>query len=216
MSRWLTNVFRLGLKELSSLSRDLVMMGAPLHLHAGGIYTVATGVRDRCGERRRRGDRRRRFRTVAPPARCAAAAPLQDAASGSTAAWSDAMMDRGDVTFVLDLPPRWRPISGRTASRPSSCWSTRPRPVTQAGSGPGIRISSRRNTLDFLESRGAASDCRPKVVSRVYFSPSLDSRLVPTRCRSWENVTILSMILVGAAVIRSAGAAPSSTCWSYR
>ncbi len=201
MSRWMSNVFRLGLKELSSLSRDVVMMVLICYTFTVAIYTVATGIRteitnaavavvdndeSELSQRVRDALQEPYFRH-----------PLRIDRSAV-----DRMMDNGDVTFVLDLPPRLEAdlLAGR---KPIIQLLVDATAMTQAGVGTTyIQNIVAAETLDFLESRGAVNRLPAQVVPRVYFNPNLESFWFNSVMQILENITILSMILVGAAVIR--------------
>ena len=45
MRQWLTNVFRLGLKELSSLRADPVLILLIVYIFSFAVYSVATGAK---------------------------------------------------------------------------------------------------------------------------------------------------------------------------
>ncbi len=45
MMRWFQNVFRLGLKEIASLSRDVVMVILIIYVFTVAVYAMATGIK---------------------------------------------------------------------------------------------------------------------------------------------------------------------------
>jgi ABC-2 type transport system permease protein len=201
MSRWLANVFRLGLKELSSLSRDVVMMVLIIYTFTLAIYTVSTGVRTDVANAAVAvvdGDDSELSRRL----RDALQLPYFKKPIRIDRSAIDAMMDRGDVTFVLDLPPRLE-ADLLAARKPTIQLLVDATAMTQAGVGTTyIQNIIAKETFDFLESRGAAQELPAKVASRVFFNPNLESTWFNSVMQILENVTILSMILVGAAVIR--------------
>jgi ABC-2 type transport system permease protein len=201
MLTWLSNVFRLGLKELASLVSDKVLFAFIIYSFSFSVYSVATGVkteienasiavvdgdRSALSSRLREAFLRPYFR---PPA-------VIDRAE------LDPVMDDGERTFVLDIPPRFEAdaLRGRQPELQLNIDATA---MTQAGVGAGyIDAIVQREAADFLQARGDASAVPVKTVSRVFFNPNLEGAWFHSVMSVMENITILSILLVGAAVIR--------------
>jgi ABC-2 type transport system permease protein len=71
--------------------------------------------------------------------------------------------------------------------------------MTQAGVGAGYIDAI---VQDFLQSRGDTAAIPVKTVSRAFFNPNLEGAWFHSVMAVMENITILSILLVGAAVIR--------------
>ncbi|QQP93529.1 ABC transporter permease (plasmid) [Skermanella sp. TT6] len=201
MTTWLSNVFRLGLKELASLAGDKVLFAFILYSFSFSVYSVATGVKTEIenasvavvdGDHSALSSRLREaflqpyFR---PPA-------LIDRAE------LDPAMDRGEWTFVLDIPPRFEADALR-GLRPELQLNIDATAMTQAGVGAGyIEAIVQREAIDFLRARGDAAAVPIDAVTRAWFNPNLEGAWFHSVMAVMENITILSILLVGAAVIR--------------
>lgn len=196
----LRDVWWLGLKELSSLRRDPVLVVLIAYTFTLAVYSVAAGANtevrnaavaivdeDGSALSRQIGD------AVAPPW-FQAPVPI----AGNTV---DAAMDAGRYTFVLDVPPRFEAdlLAGRDPTLQLSVDATA---VTQAAVGATYlaRIID-DEVQDLLRSRGAAGPPIDLVV-RARFNPNLDSARFTAVMQVINNITILGIILVGAAVLR--------------
>ncbi|HVM86152.1 MAG TPA: ABC transporter permease [Candidatus Binatia bacterium] len=201
MGRHLANVFRLGLKELASLSRDVVMMALILYTFTLAVYDVAKGVRtevqnaavaviDEDGSE----FSRRIIDAIQPPYfQHPRLIERRDV---------DAALDRGTVTFVVDLPPKLEAdlLRGR---QPEIGIDVDATAMTQAGVGTTyLQNIIARAAADFLKSRGEAVAAPATVVTRALFNPNLESIRFNAVMQVLEDITILSIILVGAAVMR--------------
>ena len=106
MRRWIENVFHLGLKELASLSRDVVMVVLIIYVFTVAVYSEATGHengREQC----RRGRRRcRPVDVVIPDQGCPAAALIFSTPREIDRSEVDQLLDKGQYTFILEIPPR--------------------------------------------------------------------------------------------------------------
>lgn len=201
MMRWLHNVYHLGIKELSSFLHDVVMMVLIVYTFTVAIYSVANGVRTEVVNAAIAvvdsddSELSRRLRDALQP-------PYFMTPFRIDRAEVDPAMDRGEVTFVLDLPPRLEAdvLAGR---RPVIQILVDATAMTQAGVGTSyLQKIIAEETYGFLKSRGMGEQWPAKVVSRVYFNPNLDSTWFSAVMQIIENVTILAMMLAGAAVIR--------------
>jgi ABC-2 type transport system permease protein len=201
VGRHLSNIFRLGLKELRSLSRDIVMLALIFYTFTIAVHDVAKGVQtevknaavavvDDDGS-----DYSRRLRD-------AIQSPFFQTPLQIDRRDVDAALDNGTVTFVLDLPPNLEKdlLSGR---RPEIGLDIDATAMTQAGVGAGyIENIIAQTTQEFLGSRGEALALPATAVTRAYFNPNLESTRFNAVMQVLENITILSVILVGAAVMR--------------
>ena len=201
MGQHLSNIFRLGLKELRSLSRDGVMLVLIVYTFTIAVHDVAKGVQtevknaavaviDDDGS-----EYSRRLIDALQP-------PYFQAPSRIDRRDVDSALDRGTVTFVLDLPPSLEKdlLAGR---RPEIGLDIDATAMTQAGVGAGyIENIITQTTEEFLGSRGQGIALPATVVTRAYFNPNLESVRFNAVMQVLEDITILSVILVGAAVMR--------------
>lgn len=201
MARWFLNVFRLGLKELASLASDKVLAAFIIYSFTISIYSEATGINTEVAN--------------APIAivdsdRSVLSARIRDGllkpffrlprAIDRSAV--DRGMDTGAYAFVLDIPPRLEAdlLRGRNPTIQLNIDATA---MTQAAVGGGYIASIvQQETGAYLQSRGIDSEPPIRGVSRAYFNPNLESVWFKAVDAIVENVTMLSILLVGAAVIR--------------
>jgi ABC-2 type transport system permease protein len=199
--RRLTNVFRLGVKELYSLARDPVLLLLIVYTFTFAIYTVANGVQTEVrnasiaivDEDRSVLSERLREAFLRPYFQPAALIDLDQI---------DAAMDQGIYSFVLDIPAGFEAdtLSDRSPTIQLNVDATA---MTLAGNGSAyVRNIVNAEVLKFL-SRAEASMALPVTLEvRAKFNPNLDSSWFMAVMQIINNITILAIILAGAAVIR--------------
>ena len=201
MGRWLSNVFRLGLKEFGSLASDKVLAFFLVYSFSFAIYTQATGVNTEI--------------TNAPIAvvdsdRSALSARIRDGLlkpyfrrpalidRGDV----DRTMDRGTYSFVLDVPPHLEAdvVNGRVPTLQLNIDATA---MTYAGIG-GAYVESivQQETKNYFKARGIGAQFPITPVTRALFNPNLEGLWFHAVMEVLEAVSMLSILLVGAAVIR--------------
>jgi ABC-2 type transport system permease protein len=114
----------------------------------------------------------------------------------------DAGMDKGDYTFVLDIPPNFQRdvLAGRVPTAQLNVDATR---MTQAFTGSGyIQQIVSGEVNDFLRRYRSIADLPVELVLRMRFNPNLDQAWFGSLMEIINNVTMLSIILTGAALIR--------------
>lgn len=201
MRRGLAIVFRLGIKELYSLLRDPVLMALILYTFTGAVYTVARGVQTEL--------RNAAIALVdedhsAISARIAGAflPPYFQPVVLIGAETVNAGMDGGLYAFVLDIPPRFEAdlLAGR---RPVVQLNVDATAMTTAGNGARyVQAIIAAETAAFLDRGDGASTLPVKLIIRAKFNPNLDSGWFMAVMQVINNVTILAIVLGGAAVIR--------------
>jgi ABC-2 type transport system permease protein len=111
-------------------------------------------------------------------------------------------MNAGQYAFVLDIPPRFEAdvLSGRDPALQLNIDATA---MTQAAVGGGY-ISSivQQETTNYLHSRGIDRELPMRSVARAFFNPNLEGIWYNAIDALMENLTMLTILLVGAAVIR--------------
>lgn len=198
---FLSNVFRLGLKELASLATDKVLVAFIVYSFSFSVYSVATGVKTEIENANI---------AVVDSDRSALSSRINESflrpyfrpSSLIDRSDVDPAMDRGERTFVLDIPPRFEAdaLRGRQPALQLNIDATA---MTQAGVGAGyIEQIVQREATDFLQARGDAPTLPVSGVVRAYFNPNLEGAWFHSVMAVMENITILSILLVGAAVIR--------------
>jgi ABC-2 type transport system permease protein len=201
MRRWLANVFRLGVKELSSLLSDKVLFAFIIYSFSFNIYSEATGIKTEIAN--------------APVAivdsdhsalsqriRDGLLEPFFRAPASIDRSTVDSAMDFGTYAFVLDIPPRLEAdaMRGRVPALQLNIDATA---MTQAAVGDGYIASIvRQETASYLQSRGIESELPVRAVTRAFFNPNLESVWFHAIDAILENVTMIAILLVGAAVIR--------------
>ena len=201
MRRWLANVLHLGLKEISSLAADRVLLVFIAYSFTVMVYTEAKGIRTEVENAnvavvdndRSQLSSRVRDALLAPQFR---PAPVIDRGQ------VDPLMDRGRQTFVLDIPPRFEAdvLAGRSPVLQLNIDATA---MAQAGIGAGfIERIVLAETIAWLQARGIEAGLPVRPVVRAFFNPNLESVRSQSVISLVENITMISILLVGAAVIR--------------
>ncbi|PWR17977.1 ABC transporter permease [Zavarzinia compransoris] len=201
MKQRLATIFRLGVKELRSLRADPVMLFLVFYTFTVAIYTVATGARfdvhdaavaivDEDGSALSRA-----LADAIRPPQFKPAVPL-----GAEAI--DRAMDEGRFVFVIDIPPRFEAdvLAGR---RPEIQINVDATAMTQAGNGLAYLRGVIADTVgDRLRREAPAPDGAVAVITRARFNPNLASEWFTPVMQVINNITILTVILTGAAFIR--------------
>lgn len=201
MLRRLENIFQLGIKELYSLRGDPVMVFLILYTFTFAIYTVSRGVKT---EVRNASvaivdeDRSALSRQIT----AALLKPYFKTPRLISGHEIDAELDSGRSTFVLDIPPKFEAdiLAGR---RPVLQISVDATAMTLAGNGTGyIQSIVAAEVATFLQQPPDAMRSPVVLIQRARFNPNLESSWFMAIMQIINNVTMLSMILAGAAVIR--------------
>ena len=201
MQRWLQNVFRLGLKEFASLSRDVVMVALIIFEFTGAVYSEADAMKTDINNVKVAvvdAD----HSTLSARIRDAIQPPYFRAPQEIDRSELDELLDKGAYTFILQIPPRLESdlLSNRGPSIQVNVDATA---VAQAAVGTAyIQEIIARETASFLNIRNVAAAIPIDVVVRALFNQNLEAMRFTASMGVINNVTILSIILVGAAVIR--------------
>ena len=114
----------------------------------------------------------------------------------------DAAMDEGRQTFVIDIPPEFQSdvLAGH---RPTIQLNVDATAMTQAGNGARYVQSIIAQEIEtFLNERGATTERPVELVVRAKFNPNLESAWFMAVMQIVNNLTLLAIVLTGAAVIR--------------
>ncbi|WP_018410671.1 ABC transporter permease [Methyloversatilis thermotolerans] len=199
--RHLLNIYRLGIKELRSLWHDKVLLIMIVWAFSGGIYTAATATSQELHN--------------APIAlvdqdrsvlsgRLAAAfyGPYFKMPDIITPDRVDPALDRGEYTFVLDIPPDFERdvLAGEAPAIQLNIDATR---MSQAFVGAGyIQNIVQGEVSEFVQHRRDGAVSPVSLVPTVKFNPNLTSAWFGSVMEIINNITMLSVILTGAALIR--------------
>lgn len=201
MRRHLANVYRLGVKELWALWRDPMMMVLTVWTFTGAVWMAATAapetlhlapiaVVDEDGS--------------ALSARIASAFyPPQFAPPARLSlAEVDPVLDAGDFTFVLDVPPGFQRdvLAGRAPRLQLNIDATR---MSQAYAGDGLVQAIVMGEVDEFVRRHRGVATPPiDLALRARFNPAMQQSWFGALMELVGHVTMLSIVLTGAALIR--------------
>nr|WP_298969208.1 ABC transporter permease [uncultured Halomonas sp.] len=199
--RRIANIYRLGVKEFWSLLRDPIMLVLIVYVFTASVYTSATAMPETLNN-----------------------APIaivdEDESPLSTRIVSafyppqfvhpqiitfqemDAGLDAGDYTFVLVIPANFQRdvLAGRGPDIQLNIDATR---MSQAFSGNSYVQQIVMGEINEFVSRYRASTIPPvNLALRARFNPGLDQAWFGSLMSIIDNVTMLSIILTGAALIR--------------
>lgn len=194
-------IYRLGLKELRSVLADPVLVILLIWTFTFAIYEVAENAQMEVANAsiavvdEDRSEMSRRIQD-------AFLAPYFKPAVEISGHEIDAAMDAGKFIFVVNIPPRFEAdlLSRR---RPEIQVNIDATAMSVAGNGASyIQNIILQETLDALDARGTMIDLPINVVERARFNPNLNSTWFMAVMQIINNVTVLAMILTGAALIR--------------
>lgn len=200
--RSLGNIYRLGVKELWSLLRDPTMIVLILYVFTLSVYTAATAMPESLHHAAiaiiDEDDSQLSNRIVTafyPPQ---FVTPVMATSQRET----DAGMDRGEYTFVLDIPPNFQRdlLAGKQTAIQLNVDATR---MTQAFTGNAyIQQIISGEITEFLARHRSETALPVDLALRAKFNPSLDKAWFGSLMQIINSITMLSIILTGAALIR--------------
>ena len=194
------NIFRLVIKELRSIRADPTMLILVVYAFSISVNTVATGAvteatnlsvgivdEDGSGLSRQIAEALRRP-TFQPPVQI-------------TASEIDPSMDQGKLLFVVEIPPNFE--SDVRAQRKTGIQiNVDATAVAQAGNGASyLRTAIANEIQSFLSGRGDSGG-PINVVVRAAFNPNLKTSWFSAMTQVINQITLLTVILTGAALIR--------------
>jgi ABC-2 type transport system permease protein len=201
MPRSLDNIFRLGIKELYSLRGDPVIVFLILYTFTVAIYTVANGVKTEV-RNASIGVVDEDHSNLSRQFTAALLRPYFKPPQLLSNAEIDAALDSGRQAFVVDIPPKFEAdiLAGRGPTVQISVDATA---MTLAGNGTAyIQSILAAEVESYLERQSGDVSSPITLVLRSRFNPNLESSWFTAIMQIINNVTMLSMILAGAAVIR--------------
>jgi ABC-2 type transport system permease protein len=197
----LANIAQLGIKELRGLARDTVMVFLIFFVFTIAVYNQAT---------------------VSPETLNRAAISIVDEDQSQLSARiagafypprflrpklitpgeMDRRMDEGTDTFALDIPPHFERdvLNGRANELQLNVDATM---VSQAFAGAGyIQSIASGEIIDFLRRYRSAAPAPVDLDLRAVFNPNLDRVWFGAVTSLISQITMLSIVLTGAALIR--------------
>ena len=200
-SRHLDNIYRLGVKELWSLWRDPMMLVLIVFVFTYSLYLASTSQPETLQK-----------------------APIaivdEDVSALSQRIVSafyppyfnppqliqlpevDKVMDEGKYTFVLVIPPKFQQhvLAGRSPELQLNIDATR---MSQAFTGNGsIQQIVMSEISEFVQRYRGSTALSIDTVVRMRFNPSLNKSWFATLMQIVNHITMLSIVLTGAALIR--------------
>lgn len=195
------NILHLGVKELRGLLRDPVMLFLIIYAFSLAIYTAATAMPETLNKApiaivdEDRSQLSQRISDAFYP-------PHFMPPSLISLREMDARMDAGLDTFALTIPASFQRnlLAGRNPSIQLNVDATR---MGQAFTGSGyIQIIVGNEISRFLQAYGADPTPPVELALRARFNPQLNKTWFGAVMKLIDNVTMLSIILTGAALLR--------------
>ncbi len=201
MNASLAKIYRLGIKELWSLVRDPMMLVLIVYTFTVSIYIAATAMPESLHN--------------APIAIVDEdGSPLSARIISSfypphfktptmiSLAEVDAGMDQGDYTFALNIPPNFQ-RDVLAGSAPTIQLNVDATLMTQAFTGNGyIQQIVASEVAEFVTRYRSTTVPPVDLALRMRFNPNLEQSWFGSLMEIINNVTMLSIILTGAALIR--------------
>ncbi len=197
----LANVINLGVKELRGLARQPIMLVLIAYVFTLSVYSESKAMPESLN-------------------RAAIAIVDEDQSTLSTRITTafyapyfvppvlidqqemDARLDAGLDTFALDIPPNFERdvLAGRVPELQLNVDATR---MTQAFTGGGyVQQIVTSEVSEFVERHRAAAEVPVDLALRARFNPSLNQSWFGAVTNVITSITMLSIILTGAALIR--------------
>ena len=198
----LANIYRLGVKELWSLIRDPMMLVLIIYVFTFSVYTAATAMPESLHQAsiaivdEDNSQLSNRIVSAFYPPQFVT--PVMATSQRET----DAGMDRGDYTFVLNIPPDFQAdlLAGKQTAIQLNVDATR---MTQAFTGNSYVQQIISGEINEFLSRHRASQALPVELSlRARFNPALNKSWFGSLTQIIDSIAMLSIVLTGAALIR--------------
>ncbi len=195
------NVYRLGIKELWSLIRDPIMLVLIFYSFSFQVYIAATGIPDSLSKVPiavvDEDDSPLSGRIVS-----ALRPPQFMPPQRVTLTEVDAGLDAGLFTFALNIPPNFQRdvLAGRAPTIQLNVDATRMR---QAFTGSNyVQQIAQGEINEFVQRHRGAATPPVDLAVRMRFNPALTESWFGSLMEIINSVTMLSIVLAGAALIR--------------
>ena len=197
----LKHIYRLGIKELWSLARDPMMLFLIIFMFTGQIYIAATLMPETLNnvpiafvDEDDSVLSNRIISAFYPPQFITPVLiPLSAVDPG---------LDAGEYTFVLDIPPDFQNdlIAGKSPAIQLNVDATR---MTQAFTGSGyIQQVIFGEVSEFVQGYRISTEPKVSLALRMRYNPNLEQSWFGALSEIINGLTMLSIILAGAALIR--------------
>jgi ABC-2 type transport system permease protein len=197
----IVNIFRLVIKELRSIRSDPTMLVLVAYAFTISVNTVATGavteatnlsvgIVDEDGSELSRQIAEGLVRPTFQPAVQIRAPEI------------DTKMNKGELLFVVEIPPNFQAnvLAQRQTEIQISVDATA---VAQAGNGANYLKTAIANEVQrFMNARGITGGSPINLVVRADFNPNLKTAWFSAMTQVINQITLLTVILTGAALIR--------------
>jgi ABC-2 type transport system permease protein len=199
--RHLANIYRLTIKELRSIRSDPIMLVLVAYSFTFAIYAAATGASTEATNLsigivdEDHSDLSRRIADGLTP-------PTFKSVTEITAPEMDAAMDSQRFLFVIEFPPKFQEdiLAGRQPAVQINVDATA---VAQASIGKTyIQNVIVNYVTEFITGREGLMGGPIKLVTVARFNPNLKSSWFNSVMQIINNLTMLTIILTGAALIR--------------
>jgi ABC-2 type transport system permease protein len=197
----LANIYRLMVKELRGLRSDPIMLLLVAYSFTVAIYTAATGASTEATNLsvgvvdEDHSDLSRQIADGLTP-------PTFQPAVQITPGEIDSSMNSQRFLFVIEIPPKFQEdiLAGRQASAQIDVDATA---SAQAFSGMTyIQNVIQNYVIDFVTRREGLPGAPVKVITRAKFNPNFKSSWFTSVMQIISNLTMITVILTGAALIR--------------
>lgn len=196
----LESIYRLALKELASLSRDFALVALVIYAFTYAVYGPAKGARM---------ELRDASVAVVDEDHSALSARLGDALMPPLfrppgyidRSQIDAAMDAGRYTFVIDIPPRFQ-ADVQGGRQPALQVDIDATAMSQAGRGAAYINEIFSGEIARFMNASATAEPPVKLIVRAKFNSNLSDTWFLGVSQIINNITLLAIILSGAAVVR--------------
>jgi len=195
------NIFRLVIKELRSIRSDPTMLILVIYAFSISVNTVATGAVTEATNLSV-GIVDEDDSSLSREIAAALVRPTFQPAVQIKAPEIDTKMDKGELLFVVEIPPNFEGdiLAKRKTSIQINVDATA---VAQAGNGASYLRSAISNEVqNFIVKNGGARADPINLVVRAKFNPNLKTSWFSAMTQVINQITLLTVILTGAALIR--------------
>jgi ABC-2 type transport system permease protein len=201
MLRKVLHILALGLKELNSIRADPILLALTIYTFSYAVYAVATGAKIEVehvstavvDEDHSELSRLIREGILPPYFKPPVEIPATEIGPS---------MDANRYVFVIEIPPKFESdvISGRYPTVQINADATA---VAQAGNGAAyLQQIIGQQVQAYATRAGGTANPPVNLAIRVSFNPNLNSEWFTSVMQVINNITMLSVILTGAALIR--------------
>lgn len=201
MKQWFTNVYRLGIKELRSLRADPVLIALIIYMFSFAIYAVATGAKLEVEnasvayvDQDRSALTRQIIGAILPPE----FRPPQEISADEV----EGVMDSGEFVFVLLFPPSFE-ADVLTGQQPQAQLNVDATAMAMAGNGSVyLQQIFAAEVTKFVTGDDTSTTLPIDLVVTASFNPNLNSVWFSSVMQLINNISMLAVLLTGAALIR--------------